>query len=249
MKKSAPGLDETLDGFYRGRVRILQSKTGYRFALDAPLLADFAVLRPGEGVLELGTGCGVIPVLLGGRAFRRLTAVEIQPGLAALARRNVALNGLAGRVEVLRADFRTWRTKRRFDVVLSNPPYIKGRTGFLSASKEKSLAKHELVCDMASVLAAAARMLKPEGRAYFIYPAARADELASAAADQRLAVRARRFVRPKPGAPPAFVLAELGFGAFRTKKLRDLVLRTAAGADSAAAKRIYEGRPAVDSTR
>jgi tRNA1(Val) A37 N6-methylase TrmN6 len=99
-----PGAGETLDGFYHGRIRILQQKTGYRFAVDAPLLADFIRTGPDEDLLEIGTGCGVIALLLSLKPFRSLIALEVQAELAELARRNVALNGLEGRITVLRTD-------------------------------------------------------------------------------------------------------------------------------------------------
>jgi tRNA1Val (adenine37-N6)-methyltransferase len=241
--------NETVDEFHRGRIRVIQSKTGYRFALDAPLLADFIEIGAGDDILEMGTGNGIIPLLLAGAPFRKLTALEIQTGPAALARRNVALNGLAERVEIIRADFRDYRPGRRFDVVFSNPPYIKVRTGFLSATGEKSIAKHELTCDILEVMRAASRLLKAEGRAYFIYPAARADELRAAASANGLRVRLSRLVRPRPGDPPAFVLAELGFGPGRERIRRVLTLKTAAGADTPEARRIYEGRPRVTAHR
>ncbi len=197
----------------------------------------------------MGTGNGIIPLLLGARPFRKLTALEIQAGLAALARRNVALNGLEKRIEIVRADLRAYRPGRRFDVVFSNPPYIKGRTGFLSASGEKSIAKHELTCDILAVMRAASELLKADGRAYFIYPAVRAGELRTTAAASGLFPRMSRLIRPRPGDPPAFVLAELGFGHGRERALRALVLKTAADADTREARRIFEGRPRVTAHR
>jgi tRNA1(Val) A37 N6-methylase TrmN6 len=234
---------ETIDEFHRGRVRVIQSKAGYRFALDAPLLADFIEIEAGDEVLELGTGNGIIPLLLGAKPFRKLTALEIQAGPAALARRNIALNGLGERVRVARTDFRSYRPGKRFDVVFSNPPYIKIRTGFLSPSGEKSIAKHELSCDLPEVMLATSRLLKADGRGYFIYPAARADEIRIAASARGMAVRESRLVRPRPGGPPAFVLVRLGFGPGRERKRPAVTLKTAAGADTAEARRIYEGRP------
>ncbi len=128
---------ETLDTFYRGRIRVLQKKAGYRFSVDAPLLADFIRIGPEDEALELGTGTGIISLLLSVRPFRRIIAIELQEGLADLARRNVELNGLPDRIEIVRADLRTFEPGRRFDLIFSNPPYIRRSTGFLSASAEK----------------------------------------------------------------------------------------------------------------
>src|SRR5512136_754882 len=100
---------ETLDTFYRGRIRILQRRKGYRFAVDAPLLADFIRTRPDDEALELGAGNGVISLLLSVKPFKRITAVEIQEGPAELARRNVELNGLGDRIAIVRADLRTYQ--------------------------------------------------------------------------------------------------------------------------------------------
>ena len=142
---AAPRPDaETLGAFFHGRIRILQPKKGYRFSVDAPLLADFIRTRPEDEALEIGTGSGVISLLLSLKPFRKITAIEIQAGLAGLARRNVELNGLGGRIEVVEADLRTFEPGRTFDLIFSNPPYIRKATGFLGASAEKSAAKHEL---------------------------------------------------------------------------------------------------------
>jgi tRNA1Val (adenine37-N6)-methyltransferase len=233
---------ESLDTFYGGRVVVRQRTDGYRFALDAPLLADFVRTRPGERLLELGTGSGIIALLLGRRRFARLTALEVQPALADLARRNVRLNGLQDRITVVQRDLRRYRPARPFDVVFSNPPYIRKGTGFLSSSPEKSIAKHEIKCDILQVMRATARCLKKDGRAYFVYPALRADEFVSAAAAQGLHVRRRRFVHPRPGEPAALFLAECRHKEGPLRTLAPLVLRGADGRDAREATRIYEGR-------
>lgn len=233
---------ETLDAFYKGRVVVGQRKDGYRFAVDAPLLADFIRTKPGEAILEFGTGSGIIALLLGRREFARLTALEIQPSLAALARRNVRLNGLQDRITVVRADLRRFRPIRRFDVVYSNPPYIRKGTGFLSSSPEKSVAKHEIKCDILEVMRATSRCVKPGGRAYFVYPASRAGDFAAAAGPCGLHVRRRGFVHPRHGAPAALFLAECRFERGPCRTARPLVLRDADGRDTPEAKRIYEGR-------
>ncbi len=201
---------ETLDTFYHGRVRVLQNRKGYRFSVDAPLLADFIRTRADDEALELGTGSGVIPLLLSVKPFRRIVALEIQEGLADLARRNVALNGAGDRIEVVRADLRTYEPGRRFDLVFSNPPYIRKETGFLSRSEEKSAAKHELHGDIRDILEKTAAWLEPDGRACFIYPEKRRADFAAAADRNGLIVRRLRFVHAREAEPPNLFLVELG---------------------------------------
>jgi tRNA1Val (adenine37-N6)-methyltransferase len=200
---------ETLDTFYHGRIRVLQTKKGYRFSVDAPLLADFIRTRPDDEALELGTGNGIIALLLSIKLFKRITAVEIQEGPAELARRNVVLNGLDGRIEVVTADWRTFEPGRTYDLIFSNPPYIRRSTGFLSASAEKSAAKHELHGGIVEVLKKTAELLSPGGRACFVYPEKRRADFLAAAGECGLQVRRLRFVNAREGEPPNLFLIEL----------------------------------------
>jgi len=208
---AAPRDGETLDAFYHGRVRILQSRKGYRFSVDAPLLADFIRTRAEDEALELGTGNGVVSLLLSVKPFKRITAVEIQAGLADLARRNVEMNGLGGRIEIVRADWRTYEPGRTFDLIFSNPPYIKRSTGFLSASGEKSAAKHEIHGGIGEALKRTAELLAMHGRACFVYPEKRRADFMSAAGEWGLTVRRSRSVLPRAGEPPNLFLVELGY--------------------------------------
>jgi tRNA1(Val) A37 N6-methylase TrmN6 len=202
--------DETLDAFYHGRVRVFQRKKGYRFSVDAPLLADFVRTRPDDEALDLGTGSGIISLLLSVKPLKSITALEIQPGLADLARRNVELNGLGGRIEVVEADLRSYEPGRRFDLIFSNPPYIRKEAGFLSGSAEKSAAKHELHGAIGEIMRKTAEWLAPEGRACFVYPEKRRLDLLAAAKENGLTVRRLRFVHPRAGDTPNLFLIELG---------------------------------------
>jgi len=173
--------EETLDTLFDGRLRILQKKGGYRFSIDALLLAHFAEPRPVERMIDLGTGCGVIPLII---AFRKktgkITGVEIQPSLADLARRNSALNRLSTRITILETDLRNLEEKGfkgTFDLVLSNPPYRKVGAGRVNPRQEKALARHEFKAALRDVLRAAQYLLKEKGRLAMIYPASRAAEL------------------------------------------------------------------------
>jgi len=240
-----PREDETLDAFHRGRVLVLQRKRGYRFALDAPLLADFIRAGRTDELLELGTGSGIISLLLALRPTGRITAIEIQPALADIARRNVVLNRMADRITVVRHDLRTYRRRRKFDIVFANPPYIRKRTGCLSPTAEKSIAKHELKCDILGIMRTTAKLLKKDGRAYFVYPAGRRDDLATAARAFGLHPRAVRLVHPRKDAEANLFLVECGFAAKPERRLPPLVLYEESGATTAEARRIFEGRNRV----
>lgn len=246
MKKTAaprPRNGETLDTFYRGRIRVLQKKRGYRFSVDAPLLADFIRPRRTDDILDVGTGSGIISLLLSTRPFKRITALEIQKGLAGLARRNVLLNGLGNRIEIVGTDFRKYRPRRKFDLVVSNPPYIRISTGFLSHSAEKSVAKHEIHGDVGDLMQKTAEWLKPGGRACFIYPNRRRGDFVRAAEASGLRILRTRAVRARAGDPPNLFLAELGFAATRPSVLRPLILLDRSGRYTAEAEAIFTGRP------
>ena len=104
--------DETLDSFYLGRILVLQKKRRYRFSVDAPLLADFIKTKASEELLELGTGNGIVSLLLSIKPFQHITAVEIQESLADLARRNVFLNNLEGKITIIQEDLRNFRSEK-----------------------------------------------------------------------------------------------------------------------------------------
>jgi tRNA1Val (adenine37-N6)-methyltransferase len=246
MKKSRPPKtgDETRDSFYHGRIRIVQKTRGYRFSVDAPLLADFIEPRPGEDLLELGTGSGVIALLLSLKPFRKITAVEIQPGLADLALRNVALNGLEDRIEIVLADIRTYDPGRKFDVIFSNPPYIRGASGRLSDLEEKSVAKHELKCDVFDIMRRSRALLKESGRAYFIYPEKRRKDLVEAVNAEGLKLKTVRPVRPRAEAAANLFLAECDLCSTATGILPPLILFGADGRYTAEAEAVFSGRPA-----
>ena len=237
--------DETLDTFYHGRVRVLQKRRGYRFSVDAPLLADFIRTKADDEALDLGAGSGVISLLLCLKALKRITAVEVQPGLADLARRNVELNGLAGRVEVVEADLRTYEPGRTFDLVFSNPPYIRRSTGLLSRSAEKSAARHELHGGIGDILRRTAEWLAPGGRASFVYPEKRRKDFLLAAEECGLTDRRLRFVHPREGAPANLFLIELGRASepdrAEPELMPPLVLYGPDGAYTAEAEAVFAG--------
>jgi tRNA1(Val) A37 N6-methylase TrmN6 len=243
MKRSepSPGEDETLDTFYHGRILLLQKRQGYRFSVDAPLLADFIRTRPGDRLLELGAGNGIIPLLLSRKPFGEIVCLEVQPGLADLARRNVALNRLEEKIHVLEQDLRDFRPGRDFDLVFSNPPYIKGQGGHLSRSEEKSVAKHEIKGDIFDIMQAAGSVLKKDGRAYFIYPVKRRADFDRALEEAGLKIETLRFVHSRSGEPARWFLSECRFEASPMTLLPPLRVYEERGVYTAEMNAIFAG--------
>lgn len=233
--------DETLDSFYHGRVLVIQKKRGYRFSLDAPLLADFIRTRPADNLLEIGAGCGIISLLLSQKPFCRLVCLEVQPTLAELAERNIQLNHLEGRIKVIAQDLRRFRSRQKFDVIFSNPPYIKKKSGPLSPSPEKAIAKHEIKCDIFDIIQLTSRLLKRNGRAYFIYPAARMDDFHRALEREKMRIKILRWVFPKSHRPARWFLAECSFLAPASTVLPPLVIYDDEGQYTEEMERIFAG--------
>ena len=243
------GRDETQDSFYHGRILVYQKKGGYRFAVDAPLLADFIQTEKKDACLELGAGSGIISLLLSIKPFLHITALEIQPSLVELARRNVQLNRLQSRIRVVHADLLDFSPSHKFDVVFSNPPYIKAQSGRLSATPEKSIAKHEVKCDILGIMQKTAALLKKKGRAYFIFTAKRKSEFDQAVEKAGLCVKMKRLVFPRKGAPANFLLSQCVFSPAdaETRILPPLYLFEEEGEYTPEAKEIFTGRTHVPS--
>ena len=236
------GKDETLDTFYHGRILVLQKKKGYRFAVDAPLLADFVQTTASDECLELGTGSGIIALLLSIKSFKHITAVEIQESLADLARRNVQLNNLKERIAVVEEDIRLLSPLKKYDVIFSNPPYIRAREGRLSDSREKSIAKHEVKCGIFDIMQKTSELLKKKGRAYFIYAVKRKKDLINAAEEHGLKAKAMRFVYPRKEEEPNLFLVECDFTSTEIDVLPSLFLRDEKGRYTKEALEIFSGR-------
>jgi tRNA1(Val) A37 N6-methylase TrmN6 len=234
--------DETLDTFYSGRILVLQKKKGYRFSVDAPLLADFIRTEASDELLELGTGNGIISLLLSIKPFKTIMAVEIQASLADLARRNVKLNNLEEKIQIIEGDLRAFRPEKKFDVIFSNPPYIKKETGHLSASEEKSVAKHELKCNINDIVKKTQELLKEEGRANFIYPAKRKDDFRRVLKAYGLEINTMRFILPRKGTPPNLFLVEVGFSSQEPELLPPFILYDDKGKYSPEANKVFQGR-------
>jgi tRNA1Val (adenine37-N6)-methyltransferase len=198
----------------RGRLRLWQPRDGYRFAVDPLLLVDFVGAPVGQAC-DLGAGCGVIALALArADGDARVTAVELQPRLAALARRNAVDNGLAERVTVVEADLAHRRAARgalpgaAFDLAVSNPPFRPLGEGSANPVDESAIARHELRLTLGALTAEMRRVLRPGGRAVVIYPAERLTALLGALDGAGLRPRRLRLVHARANEPARRALVE-----------------------------------------
>jgi tRNA1Val (adenine37-N6)-methyltransferase len=202
--------DESVDEFMDGRLRMIQSARGYRFSIDAVLLSEFVTIKPGDLVVDLGTGCGIISlILLLTRPARYVVGLEIQSHLAEEAMRNAILNGFKDRVGVVLGDIRhPPLAQGKADVVVCNPPYRPRNSGRINPATEKAIARHELMASLNDILKTAHLLLKPKGRLAIIFPVARLVDVLVRMRGFGLEPKSIRVIYPRMKSEAKLVLLE-----------------------------------------
>ena len=203
---------ERIDDLQRNGYQIIQNKDAFCFGMDAVLLAGFASVRQGERALDLGTGTGIIPILLEARyPGEHYTGLEIQEAMADMARRSVALNKLEDKISIITGDIKEASRllgAASFDVVTSNPPYMNDAHGLKNPELPKAIARHEVLCTLEDVVREAARLLKPGGRFYLVHRPHRMIEIISALTRYRLEPKRLKLVYPFVNKEANMVLIE-----------------------------------------
>jgi tRNA1Val (adenine37-N6)-methyltransferase len=209
-----PGPDESLDDFLDGRLKLIQFRTGYRFSIDAVLLAQFVSIKRNDVVVDLGTGCGIIPMLLLlTEPVEHVFALEIQPELAGQAVRNARLNGFEHEVEIILGDLKhPPLAPSSADVVICNPPYRPKDSGRINPDPQKAIARHEVLSSLNDILDAAAKTLRVKGRFAMIYPAARLADLLIKMRGFNLEPKRLRVVYPSMRSDAKLALIEASLG-------------------------------------
>jgi len=207
------GVTIAVDQLPVGTLKMVRSRGGYRYALDPFLLCDFVRLRVNERVADLGSGTGIIPLLLAEMAgAQAVVGIEVQAELAACARENVELNRLGNRIEIVQGDVRDLAegvmALGGFDVVVTNPPYRPPGRGRVAPDLERAACRHELYGGLRDFLKAAAVMLRGKGRLYMIYLAERLPELLMEMRQLRLEPKRMRLVHSRITAEARLVLVE-----------------------------------------
>lgn len=204
---------ERLDDLLIGGLRIIQHKDQFRFSLDAVLLAHFATVKRRAAAVDLGAGSGVLGLLLATRGAERVTGVEINPDLADMARRSIAVNGLTDRLAILGADVRSLKdggllAAGRWDLVVTNPPYRLPGGGAVSPRGAVAQARHELAGGVDDFVAAAAFLLKERGRLAMVHLPERLTDIAGAFRGAGIEPKRLRLVHPAPDKAAKLLLVE-----------------------------------------
>ena len=207
---------ERIDDLQRNGYRIIQHPDSFCFGMDAVLLSSYAAAGSGERVLDLGTGTGIIPILMRAKTkCRDFTGLEINPESAGRAERSIRLNHLEDSIRILQGDLREVRSlfsPGSFDVVTSNPPYMVAGHG-LTGKAGKGPERHELLCTLEDVVSAAARVLREQGRFYLVHRPFRLAEVIVTLSRYRLEPKRMRLVCPMAGKEPNLMLIEARKGA------------------------------------
>lgn len=194
-------------------IKIYQSKTGYRFSVDALLLFDFVNLKSVYAIADLGSGSGIIGILSAKKyPEAKVDLFELQEGLAGLSERNISLNNLKGRVRLIRCDIRKLTASHarlgEYDLVVSNPPFRKPKSGRINVEEERAIARHEITLGLSDLVAAASGILKLKGRFCVIYHPGRLSELIDVLKKRDIEPKRLRFVHSSRSSEAKMVLLE-----------------------------------------
>lgn len=190
-----------------GEYKLIQEKEGFRFSVDAVILSDFIPDLKNKKVLEIGTGNCVLPILLVGKdKVKNIKALEIQEAVFNLAKENLALNHLEDRIIVENIDIKEFKEGNSYDVVISNPPYMKIDGKKINLSDSKGIARHELMLTLEDFIANSKRVLKPIGELYLVHRTYRVSEILILLEKYKFSPEKIRFIYHKEGESSNLVL-------------------------------------------
>ncbi len=201
---------ERIDDLQRNGLKIIQDTGRFCFGMDAVLLSGFAKAKTGEKVLDMGTGTGILPLLMSAKTdAEHFSALEIQPESADMARRSVAMNDLSDKIDIVTGDIKEASRifgRASFDVVTVNPPYMTAGHGEVNPADAKAIARHEVLCTLEDVVREAAAVLKTNGRLYMVHKPFRLAEIFGVMQKYKLEPKELRVVHPYADKEPNMVL-------------------------------------------
>ena len=204
--------NERLDDLHRNGYQIIQDPGRFCFGMDAVLLSGFAKVKPNEKALDLGTGTGIIPILLEAKTNgAHFTGLEIQPESADMAQRSVYYNHLEEKISIVTGDIKDASNifgASSFDVITTNPPYMIGEHGIKNGTDAKTIARHEVLCTLDDILKQSARMLRQGGRFYMVHRPFRLAEIFAKMVEYKIEPKRMQLVHPYVDKEPNMVLIE-----------------------------------------
>lgn len=204
--------NERIDDLQINGRRIIQSPDRFCFGMDAVLLSGFAKVKKGESVLDLGTGTGILPILLDAKTVGgHFTGLEIQPESADMARRSVILNNRQDKIDIVTGDIKNALNifgAASFDVIVTNPPYMNQNHGITNPESPKAIARHELLCSLEDVIRQTGSLLKVNGRMYMVHRPFRLPDIMELMNECGIEPKKMRFVHPYVDREPSMVLIE-----------------------------------------
>ena len=236
--------DERLDDLQFKGLKVIQNSSYFSFGTDAVLLARFACPKDSDTVLDLGTGTGIIPIMTAGLCCaKRIVGIEIQQCMSEMASRSISLNALEDRVEILTMDIKLAADHfgcGEFSLVISNPPYIKAGSGLVNPESQKAISRHEVLCKLSDVAAAAGRLLKSGGRFCMVHKPERMIECFDSLRAQGIEPKRLQMIYPTAEKQPSAVLIEGVKGAKPgLRVLRQITLMDENGLYSRQLQKIY----------
>jgi tRNA1(Val) A37 N6-methylase TrmN6 len=198
------------DFFLNKRIIVYQPKSGYRFSIDAPLLADFIKGDKNSSILEIGGGCGIISlILLKSEKFNKIFTLEIQKIMIKAIKQNIIENKFTEKLSVFEGEYLNYPFKEKYDIIFSNPPYYKIGQGKISTNISKAIAKFEIKMDSDSFFQKTYDILSENGSAYIIYPYIRINEIKKIIKKNNFFIKRERIIFPRENREPVFFMFEL----------------------------------------
>ncbi|MBS5793844.1 MAG: tRNA1(Val) (adenine(37)-N6)-methyltransferase [Clostridiales bacterium] len=205
-------VNERIDDLHRNGYTIIQDPKKFCFGIDAVLLSDFAKAKKDEIVFDIGTGTGIIPILMSAKtSAKKYFAIDIQQESVDMARRSIKLNKLTDKIEVFHLDIKKVFEKfekNSINVVTSNPPYMNMGGGLINEYDAKAIARHEIFCNLDDIVKATSLLLKPNGRFYMVHRPNRLCDIICTLRNYKLEPKTIRFVQPYENKEPNMVLIE-----------------------------------------
>ena len=203
--------NERIDDLEFKNLKVIQNKNGFCFGMDAVLLSDFAKnIKRNAKVLDLGTGTGIIPILLCGKTeLKKIIGVEIQEEVAKMAKKSILLNSLEGRFEILNCNIKELNKiykKQTFDVIVTNPPYKKQDSGIVNENEKKVISRHEITANLEDFIKIAKDLLKDKGEIYMVHRPERLVDILELMRKYRIEPKVLKMVCPNKNKEPNLVL-------------------------------------------